>query len=291
MHRWIRILKLRTGLFVFVTLLRLNFTSCSKVTYSHLKWQAASTATDGKPDEWKLPLKFYDQESKLNYDISNDKTNLYVIFKITDEFTKAKALRSGIQFAIDVNGKKAFPVTINYTFPLEHTLPLPGEMVNNPETQEEVRMQERLHFSQIMLNLSGFKAPVKEGLLSLKNEYGIHGAFDIDKNDILYYELKIPFATFYKETITAEDTLAPFNFQITLQAMQPPDRSSAFLKDDQTADPQSSGAGNFPGGSQGSMPGGSSGTMPGSGSPRPPMNEEPQNSKQTITQKLKLIIK
>lgn len=292
MRKWIHILKPRIGFFVFVTLLRLNFTSCSKVSYSHLKWQTSTVATDGKPSEWALPLKFYDQESKLNYDISNDRKNLYVIFKITDEFTKVKALKAGIRFAIDVEGKKIFPVTLSYVYPQEHhLLPLPGESIASDGESAEERMRENLNFQGMMLKLSGFKAELKEGLLAMKNEYGINAAMEIDNNDILYYELRIPFATFYKESITPSDTLVPFNFEITLNALQQPDRASAFLNDDQSQAPPSSGNGNFPDGNM-SGTGAPGGNIPGGGGPRQSMNRQDEgNSKRSITQKLKLSIK
>ncbi len=285
------ILKRRIRLFLFISILGINFTGCSKKIYSHLKWQTVTSATDGKPDEWTIPLKFYDSESKLNYDISNDKKNLYVIFKISDEFTKAKVIRAGIQFAIDVTGKKNFPVTVNYQYPVDSKLseiPSPGADRDNFQDNNEVR--EKLAVSQILLRLSGFNKDVKE-LLPLKNEYGIDAAFDIDNNDILYYELKIPFNTFYKEEITAADTLSPFNFEITLLPLIQKEINAALADDGSSQNqPGGGGVGNMPGGTSGTMPG--SGNMPGGNMPKhSSQNEDERLNKHTVTQKLKLSLK
>ena len=288
MNKLFNLLKFPLSAALLGLVIQAALTSCSKATYSHLKWQAIPAVTDGKPLEWSIPLKFFDKDSKLNYDISNDKKNLYVVFKITDELTKMKVLNSGMQFAIDVKGKKTFPVSIGYPLSSEHNVQ-PGSDV--PYTGEGNLGEETiLAASKQMMRISGFNADVKEGLVPQKNEYGIQTAITITRDDILYYELRVPFKTFYKETITATDTVNPFSFEITLNPLT---EGKMNPLDDAGDTNSQNGAGNgsgLPGGG-GSMPGAGGGMPGGGGMPRHKTDVAPGNEKQVITQKLKLSIK
>lgn len=96
---------------LFVVLL---FISCSREIYNSSSWQSKKFIADGNLTEWPNPLRFYDQESGINYSISNDHNNLYFCCNISNEFMQMKILRSGLEFGIDTLGKKSFSVTIKY---------------------------------------------------------------------------------------------------------------------------------------------------------------------------------
>ncbi len=237
--------------------------------------------------EWSIPLKFFDKESKLNYDISNDKNNLYVIFKITDELTKMRVLNSGMQFAIDVKGKKTFPVSINYPLSSEHNVQSGGDIAYTNESGN-VSEEAIMAASKQMMRLSGFNPEVKEGLVPQKNEYGIHAAMTVTGDDILYYELSVPFKTFYKETLTGADTVNPFSFEITFNPVT--EAKPNPLDDAGDANSQNGAGGGMPGGG-GSMPGGGGGMPGGGGMQHHKSDITPGSEKHTVVQKLKLSLK
>src|SRR5450759_4772687 len=51
---------------------------------------------DGDASEWHLPLRFYDNSTKLFFDFSNDDNNLYLCFQSKDDAEQMKIMRAGI---------------------------------------------------------------------------------------------------------------------------------------------------------------------------------------------------
>ena len=90
--------------------------SCAKKLYNSSDWQSKKVTIDGKNTEWSNPLRFYDEKNRIGYSISNDHQNLYLCCSISDEAMQIKILRSGLEFGIDILGKKSFPVTYYVSF-------------------------------------------------------------------------------------------------------------------------------------------------------------------------------
>ena len=90
------------------------FSSFTHKIYDSLVWQSKKVKVDGKINEWPNPLRFYNDKSKVNYTITNDRKNLYICMKISDVTAQIKALRGGMEFRIDTMGKKSFPIALIY---------------------------------------------------------------------------------------------------------------------------------------------------------------------------------
>ena len=111
--------------------------SCAKTVYYSSDWQTKKITIDGKMSEWSNPLRFYDQESGINYSISNDHRNLYLCCTVSNEQMQLKILRSGIEFSIDTLGEKKFPVILKYPFSTS-----PNQELNrNPNTKPNTSVQ------------------------------------------------------------------------------------------------------------------------------------------------------
>ncbi len=239
--------------YLFLALTLLAFVqACATKQYDHTSWNTAAADSTAVPRQH-VPLKMYDRNSKLNYDIANDRENLYVYIKTADPLTQTRISRAGMQLAIDPQGKKLFPVSIDY--PLAHVRELPvsrEEMrpARDPGSRAERRKQAML--SQTQMILSGFREA--NGPQALETPDGIRVSIDWSPDGMMYYEARIPFKTFYKEQISASDTLKPFNFRITLNAL-PSMGGEGF------AGGPPPGGGGFPGG------GGPGGPPPGGGQP------------------------
>jgi hypothetical protein len=87
--------------------------SCSKSVYP-TAWENTPVVADGILNEWSVPLQYYDENTKLNYDITNDQKNLYVSIRSNDEQIQTKMLRGGFTLWIDVTGKKKQITGITY---------------------------------------------------------------------------------------------------------------------------------------------------------------------------------
>lgn len=211
---------------IFAILALCFSSSCSHKIYDALDWQSNKVTIDGKIPEWSNPLRFYDYKSKINYTISNDRQNLYLCMKVSDETLQIKILRGGMEFRIDTLGKKSFPIA--FIFPIANQQMMTHK---RSETQTERSPNVKPDRSSMIQNLLiqakkilliGFKSPLG-GILSLFNtSYGISAAINVDSLGIMYYEAVIPFRTFYKNELTAADTSKVFGYEIKVNALPAP---------------------------------------------------------------------
>jgi hypothetical protein len=208
----------------FFAIISVSLTSCSDIIYSSL-WQTNPVKADGLANEWNKPLKHYDSSTKLQYTFSNDKHNMYICIRATDESTQKKILRGGMVVWIDTSGKGKERTGISYPLPDMNTKPeSDGEIVNRDP--DAYRPKRKFHNDHNEMTLSGFKGPIG-GTVPLKNVEGIDVNLNVDSLDILTYEAIIPFKTFYRDSLTLSDTSRVMSFKITVnglpQAKQKPD--------------------------------------------------------------------
>lgn len=193
---------------------------CSKALIGTTKWSSAKIIVDGKPDDWELPLKYYDRESAVSYDVANDNQNIYIIIRATENASQVKIVREGMRLAIDVAGLNNFPVEIFYPLPGVMTLDEHQEQQNKvDDLSESINFRKNFLLAQNQMRLIGFNSAVPNGLTNVNNPYGISAAINWDKEGILYYEAVIPFSTFYKQTISANDTIKPWSFRIIIDGL------------------------------------------------------------------------
>ena len=203
------------------------FCSCSHKISDALDWQSNKVTADGKIQEWPDPLRFYDEKNKLNYSISNDRQNLYLGMKISDEALKIKIIRGGLEFRIDTSGKKLFPIA--FIFPIANEIVIEKHSRSEiPPARNHEGRPDRTAANQKMLNsaeeaqLVGFKPPLEGTQSLIGNTAGISAAVSFDNLGIMYYEAIIPFKTFYKNELTDADTNTVFSYEIKVKALPAP---------------------------------------------------------------------
>jgi hypothetical protein len=278
--------------------------SCTHTISDSLSWQHNAVTADGHISEWSNPLRFYDDKSHLNYTISNDRENLYLCLKVSDEASQAKILHNGVEFGIDTLGKKSFPIV--FRFPLENRVvtskPGPGDNTQQVKTGDRAA---RASMAQRMLNhadegeLKGFKGGLNGVLKLPDSRSGISAAVNIDNQGILYYEAIIPFRTFFKSELSPADSGKAFSYSIRVKAL--PEAPARDRKnDDHGPSEGGTGPGGHPGGGgdmEGGGPGGHQGGMgPGGmqGGQRGPGGSSADNDLNTtnqIVKKLKFVYK
>jgi hypothetical protein len=198
------------------------FISCTSKVYNTSSWQSKKITVDGKLPEWSDPLRFYDQETGINYCISNDRYNLYLVCSISNEFLQTKILRSGLEFGIDTSGKKSFSVGIKYpganlSDTGVKTSTYPQTVKGSNERQDRSSYKLKLLAEATDIQLVGFKPHLGKFIsLSGTNNSGISAAIDFDASGTMNYEAAIPFSTFYKNELTPSDSNTVFNYQIKI---------------------------------------------------------------------------
>lgn len=200
------------------------FVSCSSKIYDSAGWQSQKVTVDGKINEWPNPLRFYDQETGISYNISNDRYNIYFAASISNDFLQTKILRSGLEFRIDTLGKKSFGVSFKYPI---GNLSGTDHRPNNPPTKEAMdKRPDRSSFKLSLLaeatemQFIGFKPRLGKIIpLVVANNSGISAAINFDASGIMNYEAVIPFSTFYRSELIPADSGKVFNFQIKVNPL------------------------------------------------------------------------
>ena len=209
----------------------LIFTFCLVPTFAQKNtqaslWRDSAIVIDGHPEDWDLPFRFYDSKSKLQYSVVNDATNLYICIMSSDPRTQMKITRAGMKVWLDTTGKKKETSALYYPLKGENKLdisPDPAEPEKNIVEHPDAKKL-RLNFltSQHDAKTLGMKGVPATIIVDDSNKADIKLALNWDKNEVLAYEIKIPFKTFYKDALTPQDTLKPLAIGVKIEGMVMP---------------------------------------------------------------------
>ena len=192
-------------------------------------WQELPVTIDGNNQEWPAPYPEYDNKAMLGYSVSNDKENIYVTVETGDAATQLKILRGGLTVWIDKSGGKGDDIAINYPLPAyatqagrkEKETPaatlywLTEQDRNAPMQKRMADMREKVKKALAEVNeysLQGFKGCNLQFPIEAENSCGIVVRIDVDKDNELVWEAKIPFKAFYfKQQIDRIDKGKPLS--------------------------------------------------------------------------------
>lgn len=139
--------------------------------------------TDWRDDS----LQYHYEEQGLKYSISNDNNFLYVFIQVPDKGQQLKAIYNGFNITVNLDAKeKAGPSVI---FPLPDLAAL--RAVNEESNEEKALDRRKYGLNTIRaIYVRGFE-DVVDGMISIKNHYGIQTAIRIDSADVLNYEMAV----------------------------------------------------------------------------------------------------
>jgi hypothetical protein len=207
-------MKLRKTLIAITASAPLLFIAgCSSPLIYSSVWQDKPVTVDGKAKEWKIPLDYFDDKTKLNFSITNDKTNLYFCIRATEDETQRGIIHTGLQIWIDTTGGKKnqvgiqFPVIDRSASSMETSSDKHSK--SSSETPDEAPaahgLKEHYAGTHEQMKLTGF-SNATNGLAEVPNIYGINTCLNWDTNNIMIYEVCIPFNTFYKASLSPYDS-------------------------------------------------------------------------------------
>lgn len=136
------------------------------------------------------------EEGLWFYQLAQDASNLYLAVRVEDAFLQNLAARNGILFSVLANKKNKDDI--------QFLFPYPDSEVKRAMMAEDHASDKDYKTTFITRSrgylVSGFPT-VPNGLLSLRNSYGLHATARVDE-DIFYYEAVIPKSTLdYTEPI------------------------------------------------------------------------------------------
>src|ERR1017187_655896 len=200
--------------------------SCSSIVYKDL-WQPQPLQVNGNPKDAPHIFDFYDTESSLYYTFSNDLDNFYITIKTTNQQTQLSILRSGIRFNIDTTGKFGEPIKILFPFEIKQVKKSDSNDrdYSSQNANSRGRRQGTAHnqdnYSSLKqkfieenksVHLFGFKYPIS-GAIPLPNDYNIKMNITWDSTNAMLFQSSIPFATFYKKSLSIADSSKVFGIR------------------------------------------------------------------------------
>jgi len=243
--------------------------SCSPIVYDSL-WQGQPIKADGNPREWSKPLKHYDSNTKLQYTFSNDRQNMYICIRATDERTQQKLLRGGLQVWLDTTAKGKERTGLLFPLPETEAKTETSQDNYSKHNPDEYRPKKKFRSDRTEMEVKGFKAPIS-GVLPLQNIYGIAANINMDSVDILTYEAIIPFRSFYKDSLSPSDSSKTISIKIVLNGI-PKSKDKTHGAADPGADAAQTMGSSSQAMGQGGARGGRGGAKGGS-APSDPMSE------------------
>jgi len=212
-------IELRTFKFLITGIFFIILSSCSPIIYTS-SWQSKDFSKITQ-SEWNEPFRFHDENSSLQYNISNDSTKIYICIKTSDLNDQYKIIRSGMQIWIDTLNKKKHQIGILFPFP--HDSQIANNSSNNKILKKSGLNKQKKQFQSETesIHLIGFK-PGIDSIISDKNAYGISVTINWDSTNTLYYKATIPFKTFYKERILSSDIEKVLTFSTIVNPLPVP---------------------------------------------------------------------
>ena len=183
-------------------------------------WVSSPVTIDGNPQEWKLPLRFYDDGTKLFFAFANDDKNLYLCFQAPDDMFQTKIMQAGMKVSLSTKGKHQ----VSVTFPL----PQQSTAANDNNNQQDVdRKNRRSGFilQNTLMQVSGFAT--RNGMISINDTSGINAAINWDESNKLTYEMAIPFKEWFGADYNIEDLPKDVSLEITINGLKQPHRNSS----------------------------------------------------------------
>ncbi len=167
---------------------------------------------DGDAKEWGDNL-IYNSEKNIYYSLSNDKQNLYLLIKCTDDIRQSAILSSGVTLSIDTKGRKK--KTFIITFPMSGL----ETGADRKSSLEEKRLRADLTKLK-KIGVKGFK-DIDEEQINTENAFNIQTALNFDDKGDLIYEEAIPLQLFHADDIKNEWA---FNIKINAAMGAAPER-------------------------------------------------------------------
>jgi hypothetical protein len=176
-------------------------------------WMSSPVTIDGKPQEWKMPLRFYDDGTKLFFAFANDDKNLYLCFQAPDDMFQMKIMRAGMEVTLSVKGNHK----VSVTFPLPQQT-LPEASSSEQETTENKNRKTSFILQHTLMNVNGFAT--RNGMIPINDSSGINAAINWDESNKLTYEIAIPFKEWFGPGYKIADLSKDISLDITINAVK-----------------------------------------------------------------------
>ena len=203
-------MKVRLQVFVLLAAVFFHF-SCSSKLAPPGRYQDSPIMVDGNLSDWGFPLRFSNPEYSMEYEVRNDKKNMYVCVYSKDVSFQKRILKSGMIIYFDPKGEKN--KNISLVFPVKKPIDPAAQRNNEPirYTEYMTEMNQLLHQSDYynttgMLNMDNGQYAVDSKINKIQL------TIKLNADSSLVYEAAIPISYLIGTDLSAG--YKPQNFSV-----------------------------------------------------------------------------
>ena len=201
---------------LIITSLFLSYNSFAQDDVGTARWASTPIVIDGNATEWKLPLRYYDSDTRLFFAFANDDKNLYLCFQSPDQVNQKRIMRAGMEIMLSCKGVRK--VAVNFPLSQQGS----GHAVENNDQAALSKQEKRTSFilQNATMEVKGFAT--REGLIPIDDSSGLHAAINWDDNDRLTYEIAIPLKEWFGSAYTPADIAKEISIEIEVKPLKLP---------------------------------------------------------------------
>ena len=181
----------------------------SEKTQPKAIWQSQPLAIDGNDDDWVKPLPYVVHEESVNYSISNDNRNLYILLATSSRQEQQKIIQGGMSVWINTKGDKSNGDAVGIGYPLDDRNDPDRKLMEDAQPQryqnKTVTLADKRSYS-----LYGFgkDSAIRNYTYGDSNSVGVVMRMDYNNKGDLIYEVSIPLQALYPghDPVTAYTT-------------------------------------------------------------------------------------
>lgn len=171
-------------------------------------WQRQPLVIDGSDADWNKPLPYYDKKEKVNYAVSNDKNNLYILLSARGQEEQQKILEGGLTVWVNNQAEKANSEAVGIAYPVGHRPTRESAIMAQARPDQYQNKRNSVDDDLASYTLYGFKKDetVQNYDSGQPNEEGVEVRIGFNTLGELIYEAKIPLAAIYPQNSSANFT-------------------------------------------------------------------------------------
>ena len=148
---------------------------------------------DGRSDDWQNVPHDFSEGSTVEFSVANNASHLFILMKAPSVQEQRKILEGGMDVWISADGKKDKKTGITYPVKGELSDQDPSITGTGQLTVKERHLQ--MAAQVISMQRYGF-IPVYNSVQSIRQNTGFKASIGWDENDVMIYELTVPFNAF-----------------------------------------------------------------------------------------------
>ena len=185
---------------MWVTLL-LCYTSCSPsraiVTTTKIPYQPSPITLDGNANDWKNVPFTFDPATTFRYAITNDSTNLYICLTSTSPGLQNKIFHMGMRVYFDTSGEKKEACGVQFPMPIDdNAMKMIAAAGSGLEKSSAAEYRKFILLQENQYETFGFPGG-GNGMNAIGSTDYVTIGFNLDLEDIMVYELKVPLKNIY----------------------------------------------------------------------------------------------